>query len=116
MGYSSDEIFGFLADRHQFQKWAESDQESTEANFVSHTKRAVIVAIDRELSETQKRYFLMYFLEGKTIQQIADVCGVNKSTVSRVLATSRKRLADVVRYSSPQLMNASGTTRNRRVK
>ena len=114
MGYSSAEIFEFQSNDFQFRNWRENELD--DLDYLAHVKKVVSVAFDEELSEKQKLYFSLYFLEGRTISEIANLCGVNKSTVSRTLAVAKKNLARVVRYSAPHLLNAFVTKRNKRLK
>lgn len=114
MGYSSSEIFDFQANAFQFKKWLESEEDNT--NYMTHAKKAVSVAINEELTETQRIYFTMYFLERRTISQIANLYGVNKSTVSRTLKVAKNKLARVLKYSAPNLLNAFVEKRNKRSK
>lgn len=44
------------------------------------------------LTPTQLRYYRMYFRDAKTMGQIADVCGVDISTVCRTIKAARQRL------------------------
>ena len=50
-------------------------------------------AVEMNLTKKQKCYIIMYYVRGMTMQQIADVCGVNRSTVSRIIALARKQIA-----------------------
>ncbi|MBR4554757.1 MAG: sigma-70 family RNA polymerase sigma factor [Ruminococcus sp.] len=44
------------------------------------------------LTATQRHYLLMYYRDGKTVAEIANVCGVNKSTVSRTVNRAKQKL------------------------
>lgn len=109
--YSSAEIFEFQSDAEQFKKWNANEEE---ADYVSHSKRAAAAALERELTETQKLYYVAYYLSGISIPEIAEIYGVNKSTVSRTLSRATKRLARVLRYSAPHLLNQPAVAKNRR--
>jgi RNA polymerase sigma factor (sigma-70 family) len=110
-GYSSSEIFELQSNAIQFKKWSESDEQ---VDFVKHLKTTSLLAIKEELSEKQMLYFTMYYLNGISIKEIAEMNGVNKSTVSRTITRGKRRLAKVLRYAAPHVMNAPITTRNRR--
>lgn len=56
-------------------------------------------ALDTDLTPTQREIVISYYFEGKNILQIASEKGVNKSSVSKVLARARKRLKRVLKYS-----------------
>lgn len=105
------EIFEFHAHAKALEEWKE-DQEDTD--FFTHCKKAVMVALDRELTERQRRVYVMYYLDGISIPQIAVQLSVNKSTVSRTLKRATERLYRVMRYSTPRLLHAQAARRNRR--
>lgn len=73
-----------------------------EAEEAVNTNRPLLRAVRRawqcELTETQRRYLLMYYREVMTMQEIAERCGVDLSTVSRTLRRARKRLRRVLQY------------------
>lgn len=110
-GYSSDEIFGFQADAIQFAKWCSNEEE---LDYSSHVKKALLVAFNEELTEKQKMYYTMYYIDKISIPDIARMVGVNKSTVSRTITRATKILHSVLRYSAPHLLNQQANTRNRR--
>ena len=49
------------------------------------------------LTKKQKYYIILYYRDNLTVQQIAQQCGVNKSTVSRTLKRARERLAKAIK-------------------
>lgn len=104
-----DLVFDYI----QYKKWSESEPE---IDYSQHIKNCLSIAIQEELSETQRLYFSLYHLEGVPIHEIADICGVNKSTVSRVLRAANNNLARVLRYSSPFLLNKTPNNKNKREK
>lgn len=54
--------------------------------------------IEHELTAAQRHVIEQYYLHGKTIIQIADERGVNKSTVCRTLQRAEKRIRQILRY------------------
>lgn len=104
-----DRVFDYI----QYKKWSESEPE---IDYSQHIKNCLAIAIQEELSETQSLYFQMYHIHGNTIAEIADVVGVNKSTVSRTLTAAHKNIAKVMRYSSPYLLHKQKQKTNRRMK
>ena len=115
MRYSSAEIFDIQTNAYQFSKWIQQEAECCEIDYMSHVKNSALLAFNRELSEKQKRYFRAYFMEGKTVTDIANLYGVNKSTVSRTLTVAKNKLRKVLVYSAPHLHSATETIRNRRL-
>ena len=95
---SSAEIFELQANKRQFSEWNENEPE---VDFVNHAKVAALAAINQELTEVQKRYYIMYHLDGISIPKIAELEGVNRSTVSRTLTRASKKLARILRYAAP---------------
>jgi len=54
--------------------------------------------IREELTENQREILLAYYMENLTIPQIAELRGVNKSTVSRTLHRAETKLRRYLRY------------------
>ena len=54
--------------------------------------------IREELTESQREILLAYYMENRTIPQIAEDRGVNKSTVSRTLHRAEEKLRRYLRY------------------
>ena len=112
MPYTSQEVFDWRADNLQFKKWLEDQQ--PDVDFLTHLKHAAGVALSEELTDSQQAYFHMY-LQGRSVSEIAQSFGVNKSTVSRGLTRAKKRLARVLRYAAPHMMRQQMETQNRRL-
>ncbi len=56
----------------------------------------------------QRRYIKMYYKDGLTMDEIADRCGVAKSTVSRTIARGRSRILSGLRSDElKRLMDSS---------
>lgn len=62
-------------------------------------RRALKYALERELTERQRKWLLLYYFEGWRITEIAEIDGVNKSTVSKTIRRARERLQKVLQYS-----------------
>ena len=54
--------------------------------------------IREELTDNQREILLAYYMENRTIPQIAENRGVNKSTVSRTLHRAEEKLRRYLRY------------------
>ena len=54
--------------------------------------------IREELTDNQREILLAYYMENRTIPQIAEDRGVNKSTVSRTLHRAEEKLRRYLRY------------------
>ena len=70
-GYVRDDIFG-----------SGSAQSSEKLRLVRR-------ALTENATPKQRRYIIMYYKDGMTMDEIADACGVAKSTVSRTIARGR---------------------------
>lgn len=103
--YSSSDIFEIIENKSQYEKWVESE---TDLDFADHMKRAAAAAYNRELSDRQKQYFTMYFLEGFTVREIASIAGVNPSTVSRTIKRASNNLAKVLAYKKREVSELRG--------
>ncbi len=69
-----------------------------EMDIETYEKRRVALhiaknIIENEISARQKQILVLYYKEGKTIPEIAQMLGVNRSTVSR----TRRRAFEAVR-------------------
>ncbi len=54
--------------------------------------------IREELTPIQREILLEYYIRERTIPQIAEIRGVNKSTVSRTLHRAEEKLRRYLRY------------------
>lgn len=68
--------------------------------------RMVAGAIYEELTLRQAQMVRLYYMEQHSMQEIADMLGINVSTVSRTLKSARTRLRRCLRYSSRALLHA----------
>lgn len=61
-------------------------------------RKRVANVIANELTEHQRRTVLGYYIEGKSVPQLAEEYGVNKSTVYRTLRRGEARMRRLLRY------------------
>ena len=54
--------------------------------------------MDEELTELQRQTLVAYYFQDRTIPQIAEERGVNKSTVSRTLRRAEDKLRRFLKY------------------
>ena len=78
---------------------ADSSQE------VSRLKRNLLLALREDVTQRQRQTLLMYYAEGRTMQEIADQLGVDKSTVSRTIKRGERRLQRCLRYGAAHLLD-----------
>lgn len=61
-------------------------------------KKRVNYVVQEELTPVQREALVGFYLQGKTITQMAAERGVNKSTISRNLSRAKARLRRCLRY------------------
>lgn len=61
-------------------------------------KQRLCRVIENELTPVQRRTVIGYYLEEKSIVQLAEEYGVNKSTVWRTLRRAEARLQKLLQY------------------
>lgn len=83
-----------------FRVWLSS---RSETNY-SAARRNMMAAVREELTPVQHRYATAYYVDRRTVSEIAAEYGVDKSTVSLTLKRARARLRRVLRYCSPDLL------------
>lgn len=101
-----------LFDQTAFKKWQERDGEDN-SDFLNRLKINLRYALEHELTDTQRRYLLAYYGNQMNIPKVAEEFGVNRSTVSRELSRSRKKLLHVLQYTSPHLLGTDFLARNK---
>ena len=71
-----------------------------ESNSVEYRKMLRILrkVVDEQLSERQKQYVMLYYYKRMKITQIAQMFGVNKSTVSRTINRARQNIKRYMQY------------------
>lgn len=67
--------------------------------MLDRSVRLLRCAIDSELNPIQRDMTIKYYFEGLTMQQIGDVYGFNRATVSRHLDRARKRLQRALKFT-----------------
>ena len=96
-------LFEFLGDKSQYAAWLQGEF-AEEADFHSHTLNALRVAMDEELTDTQREYIEMFFVYGMSMNEIGQELGVSKATVSRTINCGLDRLYHVLRYANPRYL------------
>ena len=70
----------------------------------TRSARLLASALQEELTARQAQMVRMYYLEQHTMRDIGTILGVNVSTVSRTLASARKKLKRCLKYTSRTLL------------
>jgi RNA polymerase sigma factor (sigma-70 family) len=60
--------------------------------YLEENSQLLIKFIEKELTGTQKCYIIKYYIDGKTIREIADEYGVYPSTVSRTVNRAKAKI------------------------
>ena len=81
-----------------FDTWLKESGETNEAD-IDHLQNCVHLAIKECLTKKQRQYLSLY-LSGYNMIEIAEMCSVNKSTVSRTIG----HVLDHIKYASPRTL------------
>ena len=76
---------------------------------MNRLKRNLAHALRNDITERQREYMLMYYGQNMTMEEIAQHCHVNKSTVSRTLKRGRARLHRCLRYGASNLLEQANS-------
>lgn len=74
------------------------DSMESEKSDIQKQKRILMRILAEELSESQRKTFWAYHVKKKTVEQIAEEQGVNKSTVSRTLKRAEDNVYHITKY------------------
>lgn len=96
-------LFEFWGDKSQYAAWLQGEF-AEEADFHAHTLNALRVAMEEELTDTQREYIEMFFVYGMSMNEIGQELGVAKATVSRTINRGLDRLYHVLRYANPRYL------------
>ena len=67
---------------------------------MNRLKRNLVCALREEVTPRQREILLLYYNEGLNMTEIADRCGLDKSTVSRTIKRGEARLQRCLRYGA----------------
>ena len=67
-------------------------------------KRNLAHALRQDVTEKQREYLMLYYVEGLNLREISERTGVNISTVSRTMKRGRERLYRCLRYGARNLL------------
>lgn len=91
-----------------FRNWMKNDETDGDHEIL---KRKMRLAIREELTPLQLMYMTEYYIDGRTMGQIAIRHNVNRSTVSRGIHRAHNRIRKVLKYCSPRLLEATAGIR-----
>lgn len=87
-----------------FELWINAEGEDNRAD-IKRLKRMLPIVLSECVTETQKKYIIHYFVDKLNTQEIAEMYGLNKSTVSRTIRRGLKRAYSYLRFTSPLFIN-----------
>jgi len=61
-------------------------------------KKALKKVVEEQLSARQKQFIVLYYYKEMNIPEIAEMCGVNVSTVCRTLNRARQNIYKYMKY------------------
>ena len=90
--------YGIALDEKSLMSWLMENSEDN-AETMARAKRNLARAIEEELTPAQRTCLQMYYFDRKTMQEIGDELGVDRTTVSRNVQRGCRRLYRVLSYS-----------------
>lgn len=94
----------YVLDTVAYQMWQAEQQEEKTATEIAQQNRLfnllVTKAIHNELSETDAEILKLYFYKGYTQRELAELFGVNVSTISRRIDKSLNTLYEKLKYAA----------------
>ena len=100
MQSTSYERVSHLADLAAYSRLMASDNSVQ----LGRLKRNLAHALRQDVTEKQREYLLLYYVEGLNLREISERTGVNISTVSRTMKRGRERLYRCLRYGARNLL------------
>lgn len=94
---STEKSIDPISQKAQYRAWLDMQGESNDER-IERLKKNVWLAVELELTETQRAYAMDFYLYGLSVTDIAKKYFVAKSTVSRTLARARKRIRRPLKY------------------
>lgn len=88
-----------------FDLWISSDGEDNRAEL-NKLKRILPIVLDECVTVTQKTYIMHFFIDEMSVSDIAEMYGLNKSTVSRTIHRGLSNAFGYLRFASPLFINA----------
>lgn len=75
-----------------------SKSAETNNDNLKKAKHALIQVIKYDLTERQKEVITLYYYKKMKMSEIADILGLNVSTVSRTIRSAKKKICDRIKY------------------
>ena len=82
---------------------AQEGEHSTNRRELEEAARLLRIAIQNELTDRQRACLTLYYMDGNTMQEIAERLGTTRGNVSKRIKKAVERLRRALRYSAPGL-------------
>lgn len=82
---------------------AQEPARDTNRRELDEAARLLRIAIQNELTDRQRACLTLYYMEGNTMQEIAEQLGTTRGNVSKRIKKAVERLRRALRYSAPGL-------------
>ena len=91
--------------RSAYQTWG-ADQATDNKAELERLKNLLPIVMDEVCTDRQKEYIYDYFAKDMTYAEIAEVYGVNKSSVWKTVKVGMDRIYQHMKYASPMVLNS----------
>ena len=86
------------ADKKLMSAMGDNYDDHTNKVQLAKIKKALADVVQNEISARQKELIVLYYYKRMNIPEIADLLGLNKSTVSRTLSRARRKILSRLKY------------------
>lgn len=101
----SMDVMDYKLDKAAFDMWLTAEAGDNLAEL-SRVRRIVPLVLDECVTVTQKTYIMHHFIDRMSVSDIAEMYGVNKSTVSRTIHRGLDKAYKYLRFVSPLFIHA----------
>lgn len=98
-------VVKFYQDKQAYNYWFHREfrlDEDDGDGSLQRMSKIIYTAINSELTEKQRIYFWLYYMEGLTLKEISVAQNVSVSSVSRTIKRARSRMKRVLKYANPR--------------
>lgn len=84
--------------KEMFKLFNEQSESETNVEKLKLVKKALKKVVEEQLSARQKQMIVLYYYKEMDMPEIAEMLGINVSTVSRTLNRARQNLIKYLKY------------------
>lgn len=92
-------------DHASFNLWLYAERQDNQEDL-KRVKQALPIVLNECVTEKQRIYMIKYFAEQMSVPEIAEIYGVDKSTVSKGIRRGMKNVYSYLRFVSPLFAKA----------